>query len=61
MVREIPEAAAKLAEAASVSRRHSSARLTEEITQARARMNPWADATYVRRLDETLQSCGLGR
>ncbi|MGW0805411.1 hypothetical protein [Nonomuraea sp. NPDC002799] len=59
MAREIPEAVAKLTEAAGISRQHSSARLTDEIAQARTRMNPWADTTYVRRLDETLRSCGL--
>ncbi|MEU7742655.1 hypothetical protein [Nonomuraea sp. NPDC049158] len=59
MAKEIPEAAAKLTDAAEVTRQHSSARLTDEIGQARARLEPWADTTYVRRLDETLRSCGL--
>ncbi|MBT2230446.1 hypothetical protein [Nonomuraea sp. NEAU-A123] len=57
--REIPEAAAKLTEAAVITRQHSSARLTDEIAQARARLEPWVNTAYVRRLDETLRSCGL--
>jgi hypothetical protein len=34
-------------------------RLADEINQARTRLEPWATTTYVRRLDETLRSCGL--
>ena len=59
MAKEIPEAAARLTEAAHITRQHSSARLAGEIDQARARLEPWATTTYVRRLDETLRSCGL--
>ncbi|GGP16470.1 hypothetical protein LDL08_26475 [Nonomuraea glycinis] len=59
MTKEIPEAAARLTEAANITRRHSSARLTDEINQARARLEPWTNTTYVRHLDETLRSCGL--
>ncbi|MFG1706712.1 hypothetical protein ACFLIM_26335 [Nonomuraea sp. M3C6] len=59
LAQEIPEAAAKLTEAAGITRQHSSARLTDEINQARARLEPWADTTYVRQLDGTLRSCGL--
>ncbi|MEU6715639.1 hypothetical protein ABZ897_29605 [Nonomuraea sp. NPDC046802] len=57
--KEIPEATAKLTEAADITRQHSSARLSDEIGQARARLDRWADTTYVRQLDETLRSCGL--
>ncbi|GGP16524.1 hypothetical protein LDL08_26610 [Nonomuraea glycinis] len=59
LAKEIPEAATKLTEAANIARRHSSARLSNEISQARTRLQPWADTTYVRQLDETLRSCGL--
>jgi hypothetical protein len=59
IAKEIPEAASRLTEAAAITRQHSSARLAEEINQARARLQPWADTTYVRQLDETLRSCGL--
>jgi hypothetical protein len=59
LAKEIPEAAAKLTEAAHLTRQHSSARLADEINQARARLEPWAGTTYVRHLDETLRSCGL--
>ncbi|MEU4228518.1 hypothetical protein AB0F17_29860 [Nonomuraea sp. NPDC026600] len=59
LAKEIPEAAAKLTEAAVITRQHSSARLTDEIGQARARLEPWADTSYVRQLDDTLRSCGL--
>jgi hypothetical protein len=47
------------AEDADITRQHSSARLAQEIHQARARLEPWATTTYVRQLDETLRSCGL--
>jgi hypothetical protein len=59
MTKEIPEAAARLTEAADITRQHSSARLAKEINQARTRLEPWATTTYVRQLDETLRSCGL--
>ena len=59
MTKEIPEAAARLSEAAGITRQHSSVRLTDEISQARARLEPWASTTYVRQLDESLRSCGL--
>ena len=57
--KEIPEAATRLAEAAHIARQHSSARLADEINQARARLEPWSTNTHVKRLDETLRSCGL--
>ncbi|MDA0635065.1 hypothetical protein OUY22_16725 [Nonomuraea sp. MCN248] len=57
--KEIPESTVKLTEAAYITRQHSSVRLTDEIGQARARLEPWASTTYVRRLDESLRSCGL--
>jgi hypothetical protein len=59
MTKEIPEATARLTEAADITRQHSSARLADEINQARTRLQPWATTTYVRRLEETLRSCGL--
>ncbi|MFI7447580.1 hypothetical protein ACIBQX_08805 [Nonomuraea sp. NPDC049714] len=59
MTKEIPEAAAKLTEAANITRQHSSTRLANEINQARTRLEPWATTTYVRQLDETLRSSGL--
>jgi hypothetical protein len=59
MAKEIPESTAKLTDAAHLTRQHSSARLADEINQARARLEPWAGTTYVRQLDETLRSCGL--
>jgi hypothetical protein len=59
LAKEIPEATARLTEAADITKQHSSARLADEIKQARTRLEPWASTTYVRRLDETLRSCGL--
>ncbi|MGN9785303.1 hypothetical protein ACTMTF_28000 [Nonomuraea sp. ZG12] len=59
MTKEIPEAAARLTEAADITRQHSSARLAKEINQARTRLEPWATTTDVRHLDATLHSCGL--
>jgi len=59
MTKEIPEAATRLAEAADIARQHSSARLAAEINQARTRLEPWSTNTHVKRLDETLRSCGL--
>ncbi|MEV6153729.1 hypothetical protein AB0L53_25630 [Nonomuraea sp. NPDC052129] len=59
LAKAIPEAAAKLAEAADVTKQHNSARLIDEVGQARARLEPWADTSYVRQLDDTLRSCGL--
>jgi hypothetical protein len=59
VAKEIPEAAARLTEAAYITRQHSSARLAKEIYQARTRLDPWATTTYVRQLDATLRSCGL--
>ncbi len=59
MNKEIPEAASRLTEAADITRQHSSARLAHEINQARTWLEPWATTTYVRRLDETLRSCGF--
>jgi hypothetical protein len=57
--KEIAEATTRLAEAADITRQHSSARLAQEIHQARARLEPWATTTYVHQLDETLRFCGL--
>ncbi|MGP3930129.1 hypothetical protein [Nonomuraea sp. KM88] len=59
--KEVPEAVAKLTEAAGITGQHSSIRLTDEIRQARARPNPWADTTHVRQLDETLRCRRLVR
>lgn len=59
MAKEIPEAAARLTEAADITRQHSSARLSQEIGQARARLEPWAATSYVQQLDEVLRSRGL--
>ncbi|MFC4009913.1 hypothetical protein ACFOY2_21970 [Nonomuraea purpurea] len=59
LAKEIPEAASKLVEAAHLTGQHSSARLIDEISQARARLQPWASTAYVRQLDETLRSCSL--
>jgi hypothetical protein len=52
--KEIPEATAKLGEAATIMRTHSSARLTHLLTQARLRLEPWARNANVRSLDEKL-------
>ncbi|MEU6715204.1 hypothetical protein ABZ897_27375 [Nonomuraea sp. NPDC046802] len=57
--REIPEAAARLTEAAQITRQHSSARLVDEIGQVRTRLEPWVNTSHVRQLDEALRSCGL--
>ncbi|MFC5829691.1 hypothetical protein [Nonomuraea insulae] len=35
--------------------------LAHEIGQAKLQLEPWANTTYVRQLDETLRSCGLTR
>ncbi|MBF8191672.1 hypothetical protein ITP53_39460 [Nonomuraea sp. K274] len=59
LAKEIPEAAAKLTEAADISSQHSSARLTDQLTKARTRLAPWSDNTHVRELDETLRARGL--
>jgi hypothetical protein len=57
--REIPEAAAKLTEAATVMAVHSSARLVHSLRTARRRLQPWATYAHVRSLDERLVSLGL--
>lgn len=57
--REIPEAAAKLSEAASIMAVHSSARLIHSLRAARRQLQPWSTYTYVRYLDEQLRGIGL--
>lgn len=57
--KEIPEAASKLKEAAAIASQHSSARLTDQLTSARSRLQPWAGNAAVRELDETLRIRGL--
>jgi hypothetical protein len=52
-------AVAKLAEAAGIASQHSSARLTDQLTKARTRLEPWANNTGIRELDETLRARGL--
>ncbi|MEV7965331.1 hypothetical protein AB0O34_05030 [Sphaerisporangium sp. NPDC088356] len=57
--REIPEAAAKLSEAASVMAVHSSARLIHSLRSARRQLQPWSTYTHVRDLDEELHTLGF--
>ncbi|MEV5409550.1 hypothetical protein AB0K60_12035 [Thermopolyspora sp. NPDC052614] len=57
--KEIPEATAKLSEAITLMRTHSSARLGHLITQARKRLEPWSGNAYVRDLDERLRSAAV--
>ncbi|WP_327589062.1 hypothetical protein OHA25_20135 [Nonomuraea sp. NBC_00507] len=57
--KEIPEAAARLTEAAGIASQHSSARLTDQLLRARARLEPWAGNAHVQQLDDTLQACGF--
>ncbi|MEV5409536.1 hypothetical protein AB0K60_11965 [Thermopolyspora sp. NPDC052614] len=57
--KDIPEATAKLSEAVTLMRTHSSARLGHLLTQARKRLDPWAGNSYVRSLDEWLQAVAL--
>lgn len=59
MTKEVPEAVAKLTEAVGIASRHSSAQLTVEIGEARARLEPWAGTSYVQQLDESLRSSGV--
>ncbi len=54
--KEIPEATAKLSEAIALMRTHSSARLGHLLAQARNRLEPWSENTYVRDLDEKLNT-----
>lgn len=53
--KEIPEATARLSEAVTLMRTHSSARLVHLIGQARKRLEPWSDNVYVRHLDERMR------
>jgi hypothetical protein len=57
--REIPEATAKLAEAAQTTTAHSSVRLLHEVLRARRSLDPWAATQHVRDLDEQLLRLGL--
>ncbi|MFI7125652.1 hypothetical protein ACIBQ1_08145 [Nonomuraea sp. NPDC050153] len=59
LAKEIPEAASRLTEAADIASRHSSARLTDQLTKARARLEPWAGNARVRQLDENLRAHGV--
>ncbi|WP_432872521.1 hypothetical protein [Microbispora rosea] len=59
LAREIPEATARLSEAADIAAQHTSARLAHQIAQARAGLQPWSGSTHVTRLDKTLQARGL--
>lgn len=54
--KEIPAATAKLSEAVTLMRTHSSARLTHLIRQARKRLEPWSGYSYVRHLDDRLRT-----
>jgi hypothetical protein len=58
-LKEIPEATAKLSEAATILHQHSSARLGHLIAQARQRLEPWAGNSYVRDLDDRLLAAGV--
>ena len=53
--KEIPAATARLSEAVTIMRTHSSARLGHMLTQARQRLEPWSDNAYVRDLDERMR------
>ena len=57
--KEIPEATAKLSEAITLMRTHSSARLGHLIRLARKRLEPWSSNSYVRNLDERLRSSAV--
>ncbi|KAA9377641.1 hypothetical protein F5972_18685 [Microbispora cellulosiformans] len=59
LAREIPEAVARLTEAADIAAQHTSARLAHQITHARAGLQPWAASAHVRALDTTLRAHGL--
>ncbi|MEU6716680.1 hypothetical protein ABZ897_34885 [Nonomuraea sp. NPDC046802] len=59
LAKEIPEAAGRLTEAADIAAKHGSARLTDQLKRVRARLEPWAGDSHVRRLDETLRFHGL--
>jgi hypothetical protein len=54
-LKEIPEAANKLAAAIPLMRTHSSARLRHRYREARAALDPWSNNAYVRALDEQLR------
>ncbi|MGH3916498.1 MAG: hypothetical protein ACRDTC_24270 [Pseudonocardiaceae bacterium] len=56
---EIDEAARLLGDAGEIAAGNSSARLTEQLQQGRAQLQPWQDTTAVRTLDERLASCGV--
>lgn len=57
--REIAAATEKLAEAATVATRHSSARLDHVIRQVRDHLEPWSRTKYVRDLDDHLLAAGV--
>ena len=58
-IKEIPQATAKLSEAAILTHKHSSARLGYLLGQARLRLEPWSGNSYVRDLDEKLVAAGV--
>ncbi|WP_203992897.1 hypothetical protein [Sphaerisporangium rufum] len=57
--KEIPEAVARIEEAAGLTGRHSSGRLPQEIRRVRARLAPWSGNNHVRRLDDRLHVLGI--
>ncbi|MFC4013504.1 hypothetical protein ACFOY2_40190 [Nonomuraea purpurea] len=59
LAKEIPEATGRLAEAAGIAAKHSSARPIDQLRRVRAHLEPWAEDSHVRRLDETLRFHGL--
>ncbi|MFI7703259.1 hypothetical protein [Nonomuraea sp. NPDC049480] len=59
LAKEIPEAAARLTEAAEIASQHTSARLTHQLRETRAMLNPWAGNAHVQQLDKTLTARGL--
>ncbi|MFC4008631.1 hypothetical protein ACFOY2_15480 [Nonomuraea purpurea] len=59
LAKEIPEATSRLAEAAGIAAKHSSARPIDQLKRVRAHLEPWAGDSHVRRLDETLRFHGL--
>lgn len=56
---EIEEAARLLGDAGEIAARNSSIRLIKVLKQGRTDLQPWADATAVRELDDRLSSHGL--
>ena len=59
-LKEIPEAANKLAAAIPLMHTHSSARLRHRFSEARTALNPWSGNAHVRALDEQLRLASTG-